>query len=119
MEGQWKHIDATCKCQKQGGNTHFDSSGHTFILDKDTGEAFYLAPSNSLSPAHTTAAPEFAGLATDNISPAFLASQPAHDMLEYEALLVMESDLKASVDWRECTQPNVDVAAISVSPIHG
>jgi hypothetical protein len=58
-------------------------------------------------------------LATDNISPAFLASQPAHNVVEYEALLMMEPEIKVSVDWKNFTKGDVDVAAISVSPIRG
>jgi gag-polypeptide of LTR copia-type len=46
MEGQRDRVEANRKRHKGSRNARYDSSGRAFILDKDTGEAFYLAPSN-------------------------------------------------------------------------
>ena len=115
MEGKQDIVEAEHVKQKKtptatASGTHVDSSGKAFILDKNMNEAFYLA-----SPNMQPAAPmEFIGLATDVMSPAFMDSLTKGDKFEYESFLAMEPEPVASVDWCKYTNPDVDIAAISV-----
>ena len=76
MEGKRNIVEAerakqsktTPSSSKPG--TRVDSSGRTFILDKNTNEAFYLATPQ----AQTSPSSEFIGLTTDTMSPGFVNS---------------------------------------------
>ena len=76
---------------------------------------FYLATPH-IQPKSPT---EFIGLATDTMSPAFLESLSAGDKFEYEAFLIMEPEPVTSIDWREYTKADVNIAAISVTAPNG
>jgi len=62
-----------------------------------------------------SASSEFIGLATDTMSLAFLNSLDLGDDFEYDTFMLTVVEPKASVDWHEYTNFDVDIAAISVN----
>lgn len=65
----------------------YDFSGHAYILDGTTGKSIDIAPNM-----------DFAGLACDTITPAFICKATAEGTAEYNALFSI-INANTSVDW--------------------
>ncbi|KIK33604.1 hypothetical protein CY34DRAFT_27017 [Suillus luteus UH-Slu-Lm8-n1] len=91
------------------GGLRYDTSGHAYLLDAETHKAIFVAnapPSSNLGA--TTPTKEFAGLAFDSPSSAFIEELPDD---AFDALFAA-IDLQASVDWRSHSK-EVDFAGIT------
>jgi hypothetical protein len=91
------------------GGVRYDVSGRAYLLDSETQEAVFVASSNSNDPPPPSQ--EFAGLASDTFTPAFI-EELAYDDHEFTALLAAIDSLQTSLDWRECTR-DVDFAGLT------
>ncbi|KAG2150781.1 hypothetical protein DEU56DRAFT_908421 [Suillus clintonianus] len=108
--GSAKPPGPTTSCPTKGASTgkpgglHYNTNGRAYLLDAETHEAIFVAS----TPGNTTPTQEFAGLAHDTLSSAFIEDLPddAFDTL-FAAI-----DLQASVDWHTHSQ-SVDFAGIT------
>ncbi|KAG1887386.1 hypothetical protein F4604DRAFT_1571152, partial [Suillus subluteus] len=93
------------------GGLCYDTDGCAYLLDSETNHAIYIASASESteSPASST---EFAGLASDSITPAFIREISAGDEDEYTTLIASIGSLDTSLDWRKCTRP-ADFAGIT------
>ncbi|KAG2737898.1 hypothetical protein P692DRAFT_20760463, partial [Suillus brevipes Sb2] len=91
------------------GGLRYDTSGRAYLLDAETHEAIFVANAPpSASSGTTTPTKEFAGLAFDSPTTAFIEELPDD---AYDALFAA-IDLQASVDWRSYSK-EVDFAGIT------
>ncbi|KAG2118633.1 hypothetical protein DEU56DRAFT_918731 [Suillus clintonianus] len=99
---------------KPTSNRRTDSSGRAYLLDSVTGEAFYIA-----TPTQPPAPPseEFAGLAHDVITPAFIQDLSEADMAEWDALFLDWENLQTTVDWNTNSR-DVEFAGIANDALH-
>lgn len=130
MEGKWEEVLAHKCAAREGANkgskpaakpastgkpgaVHYDTGGRAYILDSETHEAIYIAnpPAAPSSSSSDTESREFAGLACDTITPAFIRELSELDNDELALYSALDT-LQASVDWRECSQP-FDFAGIT------
>jgi hypothetical protein len=98
------------------GGVHYDIGGHAYILDDETHEAIYGASPSATpalsTPATETISCEFAGLAYDNLTLAFIREVSDADDDEFTALYSALDTLQTSIDWCQHSQP-VDFAGIT------
>ena len=107
------------KTLSTAGSLRYDTTGCAYILGTSTGEAVFIAMATSLAPGSTPttalatlpAPTEFAGLASDHITPVFIHEAINADTAEYEALFSIVT-LTTSVDWHAHTYP-VDFAGLT------
>ncbi|KAG1869522.1 hypothetical protein F4604DRAFT_1655515 [Suillus subluteus] len=107
MEGKRDEVLA----RKRAARLRYDTSGRAYLLDSESHQAIYVAsaPEPADSP---TASTEFAGLASDSITPAFIRELSDAGEDEYTTLLASVDSLTTSLDWRSHTRP-VDFAGIT------
>jgi hypothetical protein len=93
------------------GGLHYDTNSRAYLLDSETHQAIYVAsaPEPAETPAPST---EFAGLASDSITPAFIRELSTMEEDEYMTLIAAIDPLTTSLDWRSHTCP-VDFAGIT------
>lgn len=96
---------------KPGTVRFSDAKGRAYFVDLDSQTVFPLH-SEPTSTVSSTVTQEFAGLASDILSPEIARSFATTDAYEYNVLFLDVSALHASIDWRSHSQP-VDVAAIT------
>jgi len=88
----------------------YDTNGRAYLLDSETHQAIYVA---STEPADTPApSTEFAGLASDTITPAFIRDLSDADEDEYTTLVAAVDSLTTSLDWHTHSHP-VNFAGIT------
>lgn len=90
------------------GGVCYDVGGRAYILDSETQEAVFVASNDTPPPASQ----EFAGLASDTFTPAFIQELSSVDDHEFTALLTAFDDFQTSLDWRQCTR-SVDFAGLT------
>jgi hypothetical protein len=93
------------------GGLRYDTNGRAYLLDSESHQAIYVASAPEPVDTHTPST-EFAGLASDAITPAFIRELSAVDEDEYTALIAAADSLTTSLDWRAHTRP-VDFAGIT------
>lgn len=86
----------------------YDVGGRAYILDSETQEAVFVASNDTPAPASQ----EFAGLASDTLTPAFIQELSSVDEHEFTALLMAFDDFQTSLDWCQCTC-SVDFAGLT------
>jgi len=93
------------------GGLRYDTNGRAYLLDSETHQAIYVASAPELAetPAPST---EFAGLASDSITPAFIRELSTVEEDEYTTLIAAIDPLTTSLNWRSHTRP-VDFAGIT------
>jgi hypothetical protein len=92
------------------GSLRYDTNGQAYLLDSKTHQAIYITSSE---PADTPApSTEFAGLASDTITPAFIHDLSAADEDEYTTLIAAVDSLTTSLDWHTHSHP-VNFAGIT------
>ncbi|KAG1825399.1 hypothetical protein EV424DRAFT_1301756, partial [Suillus variegatus] len=98
------------------GGLRYDTNGRAYLLDSESHEAIYVATSPATSSADLPDTPvtsqEFAGLASDTITPAFIQELSDAGEDDYTTLLASIDTLTTSLDWRSNTRP-VDFAVFT------
>ncbi|KAG2128961.1 uncharacterized protein EDB93DRAFT_1095732, partial [Suillus bovinus] len=97
------------------GGLHYDTGGRAYLLDSETHEAIYVASAQKPPTETNMATQEFAGLASDTLTPAFIREISASDEDKYTTLLAAVDPLQTSLDWCHCSR-SVDFAGITYKP---
>jgi len=95
------------------GGLRYDTSGRAYLLDSETQEAVYVASTGSTTAAAASeTTQEFAGLASDAITPSFIRELSSTHDDEFTALLAAFDDIQTSLDWRQHSR-SVDFAGLT------
>ncbi|KAG2109213.1 hypothetical protein DEU56DRAFT_762464 [Suillus clintonianus] len=94
------------------GGLRYDTGGRAYLLDSETRQAIYIATDQAPDPTPEPESREFAGLASDTMTPTFIRKLSAVDDHEYTALLAAVEPLQTSLDWRQCSRA-VDFAGLT------
>ena len=94
----------------KSGTIHFNTKGCAYFMELDTQTIFPLH--NKTTNVSSTASQEFAGLASDILSPEIANLFAVNDVYKYNALFLDISTLHASINWHLHSNP-VDITAIT------
>ncbi|KAG2363897.1 hypothetical protein BDR07DRAFT_1483145 [Suillus spraguei] len=92
------------------GGLHYDTNGHAYLLDSEIHQAIYVASPDPVEPPASST--EFAGLASDTITPVLICELFMAEKDEYTTLIATVDPFTTSLDWCSHVQP-LDIAGIT------